>query len=111
MRPVKPIHEVAAEIRRSWSNPHPAAAVEALEALAAFDLITEFGAREAIQEFLPLARFFAGVRARALKAELNAILESTPTRNEFLRRSQMAARRQLQLLRAAREGQEAGAVS
>ena len=106
---IRPIKDVAEDIFRAWTNCHPAEARETLEALYEFDLITEFGAREAILDFLPQARFFAGARARKLKAELNTILESTPTRTELLRRSQMAARRQLQLLRAAREGQEAGA--
>ena len=104
---VRPIREVASDILRAWVNVHPFEARDALEYLFEFDLISDFGAREAIQGFLPLARFFAGVRARKLKAERNTILESTPTRGHFLRRSQMAARRQLQLLRAARE--EAGA--
>ncbi|MDI1344812.1 MAG: hypothetical protein PSV22_12015 [Pseudolabrys sp.] len=108
IRPVvRPISEVAADILRAWSNVHPFEARDALEYLFEFDLVTDFGAREAVQAFLPTARFFAGVRARKLKAELTAILNSTPTRNQFLRRSQMAARRQLQLMRAAREGQEA----
>jgi hypothetical protein len=106
-RAVRPIKDVAEDIHRAWVNCHPSEARDALEYLFEFELVTDFGARDAILAFLPTARFFAGVRARALKAELNAILNSTPTRNQFLRRSQMAARRQLQLMRAAREGQEA----
>jgi len=106
-RAVKPISQVAADILRAWPNVHPFEARDALEYLFEFELISDFGAREAIQGFLPLARFFAGPRARKLKAELDAILNSTPTRGQFMRRSQMAASRQLALLRAAREGQEA----
>lgn len=109
-RTVRPIREVATDILSAWVNVHPFEARDALEYLFEFELVTDFGAREAILAFLPTARFFAGPRARKLKAELVAILNSTPTRNEFLRRSQMAARRQLQLLRAAREIQEAGAA-
>jgi hypothetical protein len=107
-RAARPIKDVAEDIHRAWTNCHPSEARDALEYLFEFDLVTDFGAREAIQAFLPTARFFAGARARKLKAELDAILNSTPTRTELLRRSQMAARRQLQLLRAARE-QEANA--
>jgi hypothetical protein len=94
------IHEIAADVLRTWTKATPEAR-EALEVMAGLELITDDDARESIERFLRNARFFAGKNARRLKAEFDAVLNSQPTRGQFLRRSQMAARRQLALLRAA----------
>lgn len=95
------IHEIADEVRSVWRKPTPEAR-EALQVMAGLELITDDDARESIERFLRNARFFAGKNARRLKAEFDTVLRSQPTRNQFLRRSQMAARRQLQLLRESR---------
>lgn len=102
------IHEIAADVRSVWRKPTPEA-IEALEVMAGLELITDDDARETILKFLRAARFFAGARARKFKAEFDAVLNSQPTRGQFLRRSQMAARRQLALLRAARTEQSGAA--
>ena len=78
----RPIHEIAREIARDWSGKGKGigyAARPYLDAMLALDSIDDYyGADRAamiIAYFLGNARGYRGEKAKALKAELNAMLK------------------------------------
>lgn len=75
--PVRPIHEIAAEITATWPRVY-FGAVPYLDAMRDLDAITDMyfmdSAREILQRFLGNATSWRGEDARRVKAEINALL-------------------------------------
>ena len=73
----RPLHEIAAEIRNDWARPY-FGAVPYLDALAELDAITDSfyydSADDVVRYFLANAGTWRGPVARAIKAELKAML-------------------------------------
>ncbi len=75
---VRPIHEIAAEIRRVWATPYFAAApyLDAMRELSTIrDRYLYDDGEGIVRRFLGNARTWKGDDARRLKAELNAHLK------------------------------------
>lgn len=74
----RPLHQIAAEIRREWNPPYYAA-VPYLEAMSDLDSIDDMymydSARDIVLRFLGNARTWKGATARRVKAELKALLK------------------------------------
>ena len=73
-KPVRPLFEIAQEIRRDWTKPY-FAAVPYLQAMGSLDKITDMffqdSAKEIVLRFLSNAQTWKGEKAREIKAELN----------------------------------------
>ena len=74
----RPIHEIAAEIRRDWSKPYFGAVpyLDAMRSLSAMsDRYYDDTARSIIVYFLSNATTWKGDTARRVKAELKAMIK------------------------------------
>lgn len=77
MTSTRPLHSIAAEIRRDWRQPYHAALpyIDAMHSLAT--LRDTYGADDAVyvvRYFLANAAMWRGDTARRIKAELNSML-------------------------------------
>lgn len=79
----RPLHEIAAEIRRTWPNVHPTAApyLEALESLSApGDRYFAEDGKTQVLYFLSNASAWRGPDAKRIKNELRVMVGQKPTR-------------------------------
>lgn len=76
-RSVRPLREIAADIRKAWPNPY-FGAVPYLDAMGTLDSIADgYGwdsGKSIVRYFLPNAATFRGPDARRIKAELKAMV-------------------------------------
>ena len=75
---MRPLYEIAGEIRNNWPKVHFAAVpyLRALERLGGIDETYGYdSARSIVRYFLSNARSWRGPVAKAIKAELKAMLE------------------------------------